>query len=267
MTEASVPSSASPGEVLTTLGDLTRKVRTAQRGTWFPLLLLGLLLTGGIAVDRLTFHAENFACAASADVRVSCIHVTHGSPLYWTLGLAVVYAASAFFYIMRARRRGVGSVVRPYAIAGIVILLLVAPTRFWTGGVTGPGASVDFLGMHFQAATGTETLLTRLTGRAVSVGVPLLVLSWIERNRELLLFTGGYLVIELVPITVRPGDMGPTSPWSALPGLAVPAAFLLAGALWFALTQRPAGPGAGAGPEPGTGPGTLEAVPAEPTES
>ncbi|MEY9928823.1 uncharacterized membrane protein YidH (DUF202 family) [Catenulispora sp. GP43] len=239
MTEASVPSPPNPGEVLAGLSALTRRVRTAQRGTWFPLLLLGLLLAGGIVVDRLTFSAQIFRCPAVVNARVQCVHVTQGSPVYWTVGLVLVYAATGFFYVLRARRRGVGSVVRPYVVAGLVIVLVVAPTRFWTGGVTGPGASVDFFGLHFQASGGVDGVLGRLTGRGVSVGVPLLVLSWIERNRALLGFTVVYLAIEVVPITVDGGGLGVTSPWSALPGLAVPTTFLLLGALGFAVAQRP----------------------------
>lgn len=241
MTEASAPA---PGarEVLAGLGDLTRRVRSAQRGTWFPLLSLGLLLAGGIVVDRLTFSAHTFACPAAVDPRtastVSCVHVKEGSPLYWSVGLVLVYVSTAFFYLRRARSRGVGSVVRPYVIAGVVIVLLVGPTRFWDGGITGPGASVDVFGLHFQAASGTVSVLSRLTGRAVSVGVPLLVLSWLERNRALLVFTIAYLMIEVVPITVAVGGHGPIAPWSALNALALPTAFLLLGALGFALAER-----------------------------
>ncbi|MBS2532979.1 hypothetical protein KGQ20_09345 [Catenulispora sp. NF23] len=250
MAEASVPAPGSPREVLAGLGDLTRRVRTAQRGTWFPLLLLGLLLAGGIVVDRLTHSAHGFPCPPGAATGIACVRVKQGSPLYWSLGLVLVYAATAFFYLRRARSRGVGTLVRPFVIAGIVIVLLVAPTRFWTGGVTAPGAPVDFFGLHFHAAPGTASVLSRLTGRAVSVGVPLLVLSWIERNLALLLFTVAYLVIELVPITVAAGGTGPVSPWSALPGLAVPAGFLLLGALAFAVAQRPAMPRTPAAVEP-----------------
>ncbi|MBS2549287.1 hypothetical protein KGQ19_20700 [Catenulispora sp. NL8] len=186
MAEASVPAPGSPREVLAGLGDLTRRVRTAQRGTWFPLLLLGLLLAGGIVVDRLTHSAHGFPCPPGAATGIACVRVKQGSPLYWSLGLVLVYAATAFFYLRRARSRG----------------------------------------------------------------VPLLVLSWIERNLALLLFTVAYLVIELVPITVAAGGTGPVSPWSALPGLAVPAGFLLLGALAFAVAQRPAMPRTPAAVEP-----------------
>jgi hypothetical protein len=243
MTDASVPSPGTPHEVLANLADLTRRVRAAQRGAWFPLLLLGALMLGGILVDRFTFSVHSAPCPVndtSPGTSTGCALIKQGSPLYWTLGLALAYAATAFFYIRRARNRGVGSPVRPYVLLGIVIVALVAPTRFWdTGHLTPPGASVDFLGLHFHATSGLEAFLTRLTGRATSIGLPLLVLSWVERSRALLLFTLAYLAIELVPITIGSAGTAPTSPWSALPRLAVPTVFLLLGALGFALTQQP----------------------------
>jgi hypothetical protein len=244
MTEASVPASGAPREVLAGLSELTRRVRTAQRGTWFPLLLLGLLVAGTIVVDRLTFSVHRIACPAgsAAGVKDAAGYcggiVKQGSAWFWLPGLALVYVATAVFYVRRARSRGVGSVVRPYVVAGIVVALLIAPTRFWSGGPTAPGAAVDFLGLHFHATSGTVAVLNRITGRAVSVGVPLLLLAWIERNRALLVFVLGYLVIELVPITVGPDTPHPAVPWSGVHGLAIPAAFLLLGALGFWWAER-----------------------------
>jgi hypothetical protein len=240
MTDASLPSSGTPREVLAGLNDLARRVRAAQRGTWFPLLLLGLLLLGGILVDRLTFHIHTVSCRADVlPDAVGCVQVKQGSPLYWTLGLALVYAVTAVFYISRARRRGVGSTVRPYLLVGLVVLALVAPTRFWgTGQVPPPGGLGDFWGLHFHATPGLGAFLSRLTGRAVSVGVPLLVLAWVERSRALLAFALVYLFVELLPVTAGRTQVGHTSPWSALPGLIVPAVLLLAGAAGFGWAER-----------------------------
>ena len=239
MTTASVPSPDAPRELLTNLKDLTRRVRAAQRGAWFPLLLLGVLLLGGILVDRLTFRVRATPCPAGVDPRVGCTVVREGSALYWTFGLALVYLATAFFYIRRSRERGFGSPVRPYVIAGIVVVVLIAPTRFWhVGQAAAPGATVDFWGLHFHATHGVQSLLTRLTGRAMSVGLPLLVLSWVERNRALLLFALAYLVVELVPIVLPDANAASTDPWSTASRLVVPAVLLLAGALGFGLAQR-----------------------------
>jgi hypothetical protein len=236
MTTASVPSPDTPHEVLAGLRELTRRVRAAQRGAWFPLLLLGLLVLGGILVDRLTFHASTGPCPQAA-AGTGCVLVKQGSPLYWTLGLALAYLATAVFYIRRSRERGVGSPIRPYVVAGVVVVALIAPARFWDAGQT--SGAVDVWGLHFHATPGTEAFLARLTGRATSVGLPLLVLAWVERNRALLLFTLAYLVIELIPVTFGLAHVSVASPWSAVPHLVVPAVFLLLGALGFALAERP----------------------------
>lgn len=246
MTAASIPSPdtpdnlgnpATPQDLLANLKDLTRKVRTAQRGAWFPLLLLGALLAVGIVVNRLTFTMHAIRCPAGVAVTAGgCTVAKQGSPVYWTLGLVLVYAATAVFYIRRSRERGVGSPIRPYLIAGVAIAVLITPTKFWGMPQTPPpGGIVDFWGLHFNATHGMEAFLSRLTGRAISIGLPLLVLAWIERNRALLLFTLVYIVVELIPVTLGASGVGP---WSSLSRLAAPALVLLLGALGFGLAER-----------------------------
>ncbi len=242
MTDTSLPSPGTPREVLANLGELTRKVRAAQRGTWFPLLLLGTLTLGGILVNRLTVSVQNVTCPdsrRSPDALTSCVLVKQGSPLYWTLGLALVYAATTFFYVRRSSNRGVGTPVRPYVLAGIVLVALVAATGFWSVRHLTPGAPLDLWGLHLDPASGLTALLERFTGNAAVIGLPLLVLSWVERSRTLLLFGLVYLTLELAPITTGWAGIAATSPWSALPRLAVPGVFLLLGALGFALTELP----------------------------
>ncbi|MGA5818090.1 hypothetical protein ACPC54_09555 [Kitasatospora sp. NPDC094028] len=237
MTDASLPSPGTPREVLAGLGDLTRKVRAAQRGTWFPLLLLGALTLGGILVGRLTFKVETAPCPAGD----GCTLVSQGSPVYWPVGLALAYAATASFYLRRSRRRGVGTPVRPYVVTGVVLVGLVAATTLWTvrDGMPRPGGPVDFWGLHLDPAAGSTEFLERLTGGAVAVGLPLLVLSWVERSPALALLTAAYLAIELAPLPTGWAGIAATSPWSALPRFAVPGALLLFGALGFGLAQRP----------------------------
>lgn len=240
MTDASVPSPRTPHEVL---GDLTRRVRAVQRASWFPLLLLGALTLGAILVNRFTFSIRPVACPAihpPADtvVLASCAATRQGSLLYWTLGLVLVYAATALFYIRRSTHRGVGTPVRPYVLAGIGVAVLMAAHTLWI--LHSPiGDPVEFWGLHADPGSGTAKFLSRLGGESAAIGLPLLVLSWVERNRALLLFTLAYLVIALAPITSGWSGIAVTSPWSALPGLAVTGVFLLLGALGFALAQLP----------------------------
>ncbi|MFD5560869.1 hypothetical protein [Kitasatospora griseola] len=240
MTDASVPVNGTPHEVLAGLGELTRKVRAAQRGTWFPLLLLGGLTTGGIPVARLTHQVLTVPCVgepAGAD----CTLVRQGSPLYWPIGLALAYLATAVFYVRRARNRGVGTAIRPYVLIGIALLATVSATSLWAtrNGMPQPGAPLDLWGLHLDPAAPATRLLQRLIGDALAVGLPLLVLARVERSRALLLLAVLYLAVELVPLSTGWAGIPITSPWSALPRYAVPGALLLLGALGFALAERP----------------------------
>ncbi|MGW2744947.1 hypothetical protein [Streptomyces sp. NPDC001450] len=243
MTDASVPSPGTPHEVLAGLGELTRRVRAAQRGAWFPLLLLGVLTLGGILVSRFTFKVETAPCPATAPAAgpgcTVVTQVTQGSPVYWPIGLALAYAATAFFYIRRSRNRGVGTPVRPYILTGIALFGLTTATAIWSlhHGMPQPGERLDFWGLHLDPASGVTKFLERLAGNATAVGLPLLVLSWVERSRVLLLLTVVYLAIELVPLTDGWAGIPFTSPWSAVPHFGVPGVLLLLGSLGFGLAE------------------------------
>jgi hypothetical protein len=204
----------------------------------------------GLFVARFTFSLQTVPCPkthGSTGTSTDCVLTKHGSPvwspIYWTLGLVLAYAATALFYIRRSGNRGIGTPVRPYVLAGIGLVAVVAATEFWTiHHTTTLGAPVDFWGLHLAPNAELTRFLERCTGDAAAVGLPLLLLPWLERNRALLLFTLAYLVIELAPITTdRTGWTGiaPASPWSPLPRLAIPGVFLLLGALGFALAQSP----------------------------
>jgi hypothetical protein len=242
MTDASV-SPGTPREVLASLGALTREVRAAQRATWFPLLIFGVFTLGGILVSRFTFRSYETTCPTPPGSDNSgpqaCTMVKQGSMLYWMIGLAVAYTVITIFYVRRARSRGVGTPIRPYVITGLVLAGLAAATALWVTrqGVPAPGENLNFWGLHLEVTSAPAQFLERLSGAAAGIGLPLLVLSWVERSRALLMFALGYLVIELVP--VRLGSMGLMgTPWMSLPQLAVPGMYLLLGAYGFARAQR-----------------------------
>ncbi|BAJ26064.1 hypothetical protein KSE_02140 [Kitasatospora setae KM-6054] len=229
-----MPLPGTPREVLSGLGELTRRVRAAQRDAWIPLLLFGLLTLGAVVVGRLTFRQQDVPCpGAPAAPGETCTAMHQGSPAYWTVGLLAAYAATAWWYLRRSRQRGVGSPVRPYALAGVAAVAALAATAWWGAGQPAPGADLRLWGLQFTAnATGT-LLLQHFLGGAAAIGVPLLVLARIERNGPLALFALGYLLLELLPVTF--GWWGAAAgPWSGLARYGVSGLYLLAGALLFA---------------------------------
>jgi hypothetical protein len=220
MTDAPVSPQDGPRELLSATRRLTRQVRQTQRGTWFPLLLFAVLTLASIPIIRYNRHPIDCR-ALHPDLRV-CIAFAPASYVYWPLALVLAYAAIAAFYVHRARRRGVGTRVRPYVITGVIIAVVATGISLWL--VTHAGV----IGYPSFAPPGF--LLFRLVSPQGAIGLALLVLARVERNRALLVFGLVYLVI------VGFGwILIPRSPWLFL---ASTAAVLLLGSLGFALAER-----------------------------
>ena len=239
MTETPVPSPGTPHELLSTVHDLTRRVRNAQRGAWFPLALLGTLTLAAIPIDRYSHYATTCKTIHTpGEVGRVCTISSTWSLVYWPIALVVAYVAIAGFYVQRSRSRGLGTPVRPYVIAGIGIAVLVTGVALWAAHHP-PGAEHDVLGLHLQPQSSLTTFAYRVAGPASAIGLALLVLSWVERNVALLVFTLAYLAIVLTPITFGWAVARP-SPWFFLPHLVITGGVLLLGGIGFALTQPPA---------------------------
>src|SRR5262249_13019944 len=132
-----------------------------------------------------------------------------GAGVYWPIALVLAYTAIAVFYIRRSRARGVGTRVRPYATAGIIVAGLgaapsgsVPPVRAWP------------LHSPPPRATGAGPL----AGPGATIGRPLLVLAGPERTRAPLALTVGYLAIALIPASLGWG-IRLSPPWGFLPYL------------------------------------------------
>jgi hypothetical protein len=147
--------------------------------------------------------------------------------IYWPIALVLAYAAIAAVYIYRSRRRGVGTPIWAYVIAGVIVAALVTLHAWWD--FSNPFGAAQQL-LLFQAR-----FLTRLLTPIPAVGVGLLVLAWVERNRALLVFALTYLVVVLVPI-----DFGwvMARSWVFLPQLVIAGGLLLLGAAAFAVAER-----------------------------
>jgi hypothetical protein len=119
---------------------------------------------------------------------------------------------------------------------GIVIAILLSGASLWAAHHP-PIGEYDIVGLHVQAQS--SGLFLRLFGPACAIGLALLVLAWVERNRALLAFTVGYLAIVLVPISFGWAVAHP-SPWFFLPRLVIEGGVLLLAGIGFALARRPA---------------------------
>ncbi len=210
-----------PRGLLSDARKLARRVRREQRATWFPLLIFAALTFASIPVRRYSGH--HLVCVAVPRV---CTVYSDAEFVYWPIALVLAYVLIAAFYIRRSRARGVGTRVRPYAIAGIIVAVVLTGMALWE--IHNPPAGRSLLGV-----TG---LPYRLASPGAAIGLALLVLAWAERNRALFVLALAYLVAVLVPLTFGPDHYNP--PWYSYPAV-LQGSVLLLGAIGFALAQRP----------------------------
>ena len=224
-----------PHDALSRARDLVRRVRAAQRATWFPLLVFAAVIFAAIPVQRYSgYHVA--ACKTFpvppdlGGLGRACFAYSDALFVYWPIALILAYVAIAAFYAYKSRERGVGTTVRPYVIAGIVLAVVLTGAALWAAyhvQINGAGLVTD----------SASTVIVRLASPVSAVGIALLVLAWAERNLALLVFTLGYLLIVLTSVTfgwVLNGH------WGFMPRLVIAGSLLLAGAVGFALGQRPA---------------------------
>jgi hypothetical protein len=223
MTSRTAFSGDDPRQLLSGMLELTRQVRRTQRATWFPLLVLAVVTFAAIPF-RYSPHSLG-TCAATGSARV-CIAYPSALLVYWPTALVLAYAVIAAFYIRRSQARGVGTRVRPYVVAGIILALAMTGSLLWTlyhplaFTLSGPG---PFSALH--------------NSYPFAIGLALVVLSGAERNEALLALALGYLAVVLVTATV--GSVSGHG-WLGFPvQLVIPGSVLLLGGIGFLLAQRP----------------------------
>ena len=162
---------------------------------------------------------------------VKCF-VVFGWPafFYWVAAGAGAYVVIAGFYVVRARRRGVGARAGPYVVAGLAGVALVAvlwlAQRSLGGGSRYPSALV----VH-----GLNPLL--------GIGLALFVLARAERSRALLVFAAANLAALLagcynVGGLLREHGWAVPVAWTFIPRLWAAAAVLLLAGAAFAAAGR-----------------------------
>ncbi|MEU6205924.1 hypothetical protein ABZ814_20365 [Micromonospora musae] len=227
MTADSVPAGGDPRRLLADVRALARRVRLAQQVTWLPLLVLALVTFGAIPVYRFTEPVLS-DCQTTATGEV-CKAWFQAAQFYWWAALLLAYVVIAGGYLRVARARGLGTRVLPYVLTGVgLVVLSAAATAVW---------SILDHPYYPDAPPASVQLLFRLLDPSGVIGSALLMLAWLERRVELLVFTLGYLAVVLAPINFGWGvGWGPN--WAFAPQLAINGGLLLLGSVGFALAQR-----------------------------
>ncbi|MGI5246718.1 hypothetical protein [Dactylosporangium sp. CA-139066] len=234
MADESAPQANSPHEMLAAVRDLTRRVRVAQRGTWFPLLVFAVITLVAIPVYRYAPYVDVFGTCRTRPQDKVCMAPNPAELGYWTVALLLAYAAIAAFYVRQSRRRGLGTPIRPYVVVGVALAVMMTAVSIWlTFHPLLPQPADPFSTNPVQIEVGPAAwLVNGLASPLGVIGLALLVLAWVERHVALLAYTLAYLAIGMVQ-----GNqvIHSSSPWFFLPDLLVPAALLLLGAAAFAL--------------------------------
>jgi hypothetical protein len=230
MTSDAVSAGGDPRRLLADTRAFARRVRVAQRVTWLPLLVLGVVTFGAILVQAVSSTVTT-GCRTT-DAGEICKVWNPALESYWLVAMVAAYVVIAGGYLRVAQARGLGSRVRPYVIAGVaaavVMFALIA---------AGAGRWIVPDPQDLLNPSTSILVLFRLLTASGGIGLALLVLAWLERNVALLLFALGYLAVVLVPI-----NFGWGSHWSGTfegaAQLIVNGLVLLLGGTGFALAQR-----------------------------
>jgi len=211
-----------PRQLLSGTRELTRQVRRAQRATWFPLFVLAAVTFAAIPFR---YSPHRLGTCATTGLARDCTAYPPALLVYWPAALVLAYVVIAAFYLRRSQARGVGTRVRPYVIAGIILALAMTGSLLWAlyhplaFTLDGPGLS------------------SALHSYPFAIGLALVVLSWAERNGALLALALGYLAAVLLTAAAGPashhGGLGfPVQ-------LVLSGSVLLLGGTGFLLAQRP----------------------------
>lgn len=225
---------------------LARGVRRAQRATWFPLLVLAAVTFLAILIQPIGSDIRTCKIfqVANGNGRV-CVLEPKAVFIYWPIALVLAYIAIAAFYIRRSEERGVGSTIRPYVIAGIVLTIVLSAVSLWAAYHPAAG-NESFAGIHLSI--NNHMRLQRVASPGAAIGLGLIVLTYVERSKALAAVAIAYLIVVITPVTFglysanhrssRPPVLGHPSHWEGTPQLLLHGAILLLAGIGFAIAQR-----------------------------
>lgn len=137
---------ADPAGQLRRSRELAHRIRRDQRVTWLPLFVFAAALFVAVPVTR-AGHPVATGCralpGAGPAARV-CLGHNSATFVYWPIALALAYLVIAVGYAHRSRARGVGSRVRAYVTAGILIAVVVTALAATIGFLVVALVPIDF---------------------------------------------------------------------------------------------------------------------------
>src|SRR5678816_4533797 len=176
------PARGDPRNLFFATRDLTERVRLAQRGAWFPLLVFSAATLAAIPFNRYGPHPTH--CGATHGGGSICAVQSALALWYWPIAIVAAYVAISWFYLRRSHHRGVGTRVQPYVAVGVALAALITVWAFWAD------AHPAFLADALNLQPGQPAqFLNRIASPAGAIGLALLLLAWIERSWPLLTVT------------------------------------------------------------------------------
>jgi len=233
MTTESANTNDDPRQLLSNSQKLMVRVRQTQRATWLPLLVMSAITFLAIPVLRYS-HRTLATCGVPTGGGYACHVYSSWGVWYWPVALVLAYLGISYFYIRRSQAQGLESRILTFTFAGIGIAIVVTAMGYWA--VHLPVGDVNFFGLHIQERS--LGLLHRLATPACAIGLALLVLARIERNRPLVIVNIVYLAFVLLPIDFG-WNLNQSRNWNFLPRLVIYGGVLLLSGIGFALAQRP----------------------------
>jgi hypothetical protein len=231
------------GEALRAAKNWRSLTRAMRHGSWFPLVLFGLLTLAAAPLFWTTIPRCPIGETACSFVQNRgplgnpFVHGPVGSGIgrwisvYWVVAVPLGYLATVLYYRHRARRTGVAGRIWPAVIGGLALLALMVGS-FATRGIV-PGV---FVPVFLLEGRGLEPLLV--------IGIGLGILARLEHNRGLVVFALLFLALAVLANLYNMENevyrLGWNLPVGAgnLPNLVVPGLFLLVGGAGFWWADR-----------------------------
>jgi hypothetical protein len=223
------PATGDPQSLFFATRNLTERVRLAQRGAWFPLLVFAAVTLAAIPFNRYGSHPTH--CGAIHGGGYVCAVHSALALWYWPMAILAAYVAISWFYLRRSHHRGVGTRVQPYVVVGAVLTVLITVWAFWAS--AHPAFLADTL--HLRPGQPAQ-FLNRIASPAGAIGLALLLLAWIERSSRLLTVTLVYLIVAVATVGIN--WFARPTPWAPLPHLLIDAGVLLIGGILLALQDQ-----------------------------